>query len=292
MAKEIARRIMATQWVQDRLKEGAIRDTLEDFTIESRRLSLKPEGKPLFDDFVNSIQKGKEIALSEYIDMFLGFDFKSGVNGLENLTALKNKPILLAANHVNYGPLGGDWQHAVISYYVKQTTGKEMKWLQGFDPTTTQDFFRERFYKSKNIIPVGDSSPRRAGILLLQAIKNKDSMGFYPEGERTKSLIQAIPDAGGLMLTCATRDIDIVCCSSGYKNDTFFLNFNTLDINQILEMGEGKKPKPSRLQEIVDYAMSTIAQDLPKNRRGYYGESQKANEPELTLTTPTTSSHC
>lgn len=270
MLKEIGKNIMATQYVQNILQEDWARDTLEDFTIEWRRLSLKPEGKPRFDDFVNSLQKGEEIALSNYIDMFLGFDYKSGIKGLENLTPLKAKPILLVANHLNNGPLGGDWSSAVISYYVKQTTGKEVRWLQGFDPTTTQDFFREKLYRSINSIPVGDSNPIRTASLLGQAIRDKDSVGVYPEGKRSKNLIKAIPDAGGLMLMYARSGIDIVYCSTRYQSDTFFLTFNTLNRNEILLLGLGEKSRSSVWQDISDYAMSSVAQELPKNRRGYY----------------------
>jgi hypothetical protein len=274
MQKEIVRRFMKTQWVQERLKEDWVRETFEDWTIESLRLGLKPEGKPRYDDFIYSVQKGEQIALSDYGDMFLGFDFKSGIKGLENLILLKDKPILLVANHVNNGPMKGDWQHVVISYYVKETTGEEIRWLHGFDPTTAQDLFRERLHKSINSIPIRDNDPSRGGLLLRRAIGiDKASMGLYPEGDGSKNLRRGMPKAGRLIATWARNAIDIVSCSVRFQSDTFFLTFDTLDNETIKTIVQKGADRSSSWQDIADYAMRTIAQHLPENRRGYYEES-------------------
>lgn len=277
MQKEIARRLMKTQWVQDRLQEDWVRETLEDSTIDSFRRGLKPEGKPRYDDFVNSLQKGEQIALSDYRDMFLGFDFKSGIKGLENLTDLKDKPILLVANHVNNGPMKAGWQHVAISYYVKETTGEEIRWLHGFDPTTAQDLFRERLHKSINSIPIRDNDPTRGLPLLRQAIRNEDSMGLYPEGDGSKNLRKGMPEAGGLIGICARRGMGIVSCSVKYQSDTFFLTFDTLDMTEIERLtpkGTDRTNRYAAWQNVADYAMTRIAMNLPENRRGYYQNYQ------------------
>lgn len=279
MQKEIARRLMKTQWVQDRLQEDWVREPIEDWTIDSFRRGLKPEGKPRYDDFINSLQKGEQIALSNYIEMFLGFDFKSGIKGLENLILLKDKSILLVANHVNNGPMKAGWQHAAISYYVKHTTGKEMRWLHGFDPTTAQDLFRERLHKSINSIPIRDNDPTRGLPLLRRAIGiDKASIGLYPEGDGSKTLLRGLPKAGQMILLSALNKYNIVCAATEFKNDAFFLTFDPPLDNQrikkaldILKDNKGNHDKRVEIwQAISDYAMAIIASHLPEEKRGYY----------------------
>lgn len=270
MQKEIARRLMKTRWVQDLLQEDPVRQIFEDWTITSLRQQLKPEGKPRFDDFVNSVQKGKKISLSDYIDMFIGFDFKSGIRGLENLVSLKGKPILLVANHTNNGPMRGGWQHVSINYYVKEATGKEIRWLHGFDPTTAQDLFRERLYSSINSIPVRDTDPNRTLSLLRQAIREKDSMGLYPEGDGSRNLRRALPEAGRLTAMCARNGINIVSCSARFQSDAFFLTFDTLDSKDVERSAQEGSDRYAKWQNTADYTMRNIAQYLPENRRGCY----------------------
>lgn len=276
MQKEIARRVMKTQWVQDRLQEDWIREMVEDWVIDSLRRSLKPEGKPRWDDFSNKLKKGEEIAISEYIDMLLGFDLTSGIKGLENLTTKKNKPILLVGNHINTGPIRGGWEHAVISYHVKQTTGKEIRWLQGFDPTTAQNVFLERLSKCTNSIPVraiNRSDLVRTALLLNQAIDNQDSLGLYPEGDGSKNLRRGMPQAGRLIASCARDGIDIVTASARFQSDTFSLTFDKLDRKEIERLdskGIDRANRDTAWQNVADYAMRRIAVNLPKNQRGYY----------------------
>ena len=284
--REIARHLMKTDWAQNALKEPLIREALEEWTIDSLRRSLKPEGKPRFDDFVNSLKRGEKIVLSNYMDMFLGYDFKSGIEGLESLTLLKEKPILVVANHINKGPMRGDWQHAAISHYVKKTTQKEVRWLHGFDPTTTQDLFRERSHQLANNIPIRGPDTQKAARLLIQAIKNNDSMGLYPEGDGSRNLRKGLPEAGRLIAICARNSMNIVSCSVRFQRDTFFLTFDNIDSEKIKALEQKGKDRNAGWQNITDYAMTNIAKHLPENRRGYYGESQKTNGVELTLTTP------
>ena len=78
MFKELVPVLMQREW---------IREMYEDWIIDWFRRELKPEGKPYYDEFVVKIQKGEKIFLSDYSNMFLGFDQKSGIKGLENLKA-------------------------------------------------------------------------------------------------------------------------------------------------------------------------------------------------------------
>lgn len=270
MPKEILRKLMKTQWVQDRLKEDWVREISEDWIIDSFRRDLKPEGKPLYDEFVNSLQKGEKIALSNYIEMFLGFDFKSGIKGLENLTVLKNKPILLVANHHSKGPLGGDWENVVISYYIQQTLAQELRDLHGNDPTTIRNLFRIKGQESTNSIPVRDPNPQRSALLLRRAIMNRDSLRLYPEGDGGVNLRKGLPDAGRLIAICAMSGMDIATCSVRFQSDTFFLTFDTLDNQEIERLGSEKNSRAAVGQNIADYAMEIIARHLPESRRGYY----------------------
>src|SRR3989344_2922386 len=132
--KELARRFMKTDFVKNALKEPLVLEVVQEWTIDSLRRSLKPDGKPRFDEFIKKLQNGEQIALSSYIDMFLGFDFKSQVDA-ESLEKLEGHPILILANHTNKGAMRGQWEHAAISYYVKQNTDKEIRMLHGFDST-------------------------------------------------------------------------------------------------------------------------------------------------------------
>ncbi|EKD64552.1 MAG: hypothetical protein ACD_50C00344G0003 [uncultured bacterium] len=268
--KELARRFMKTDWVQNKIKEPVIREILEEWTIDSLRRTLKPEGKQRFDEFFNDIRAGKRVALSDYIEMFLGYDFKSEIKGVENLEYLYDQPILVVANHTNMGPMRGEWQHATISYYVKQATGKEIRWLHGHDPTTTQDLLREKMHKSINSIPVRDPDPFRLARYLIPAIKNEDSMGLFPEGDGSKYLRKGLPEAGRLIALFSRKDINIISCSSMYQDETFFLTFDSLDKEKIkiLQCNDTERDRVG--EAIVDYAMAKTAKHLPSNRRGSY----------------------
>jgi len=270
MQKEIARRLMKKQWVQNLLQEDRVREIFEDWTILMLRQGLKPEGKARFDDFVNSIQKGEQIALSSYIDMFIGFDFKSGIRGLENLVSLKGKPILLVANHPNNGPLAGDWKNIVISYYIQQELKQELRDLHGYDPTTIRDLFRMKGQKSTNSIPVRDPDPQRSALLLRQAIKNRDSMRLYPEGDGDISLRRGLTNAGRLIAICARNGMAIVTASARFQKDIFFVAFDRLDNEDIERSAQDGNDKYDKWQNITDYTMGVIAKHLPANHRGYY----------------------
>ncbi len=263
MQKEIVRRVMEV--IQ---KEG-VREIFEDWIIHWFGLELKPEGIPRYDDFIKSVKKGEQVSLSDYVDMLIGFDFRSGIKGIESLRKLEDEPILLLANH-HKGPIGGGWKNVLINYYVKQATGKEIRWLHGFDPTARQDLFREKLHNSINSIPVRDPGPQRAAKLFIQVIREKDSMGLYPEGDGSKNLRKALPEAGRLIAFCVRNGMHIVSCATRYQNNTFFLTFDTLDSKDIETSGEEGSDRYAKRQNTADYAMRNIAKHLPVNRRGYY----------------------
>jgi hypothetical protein len=272
--KELARRLMRTQLAQSSLQKEFIRTRVENRIINSSRRSLKPEGRPYFDDFVGRLQRGEKIIISSQINMLGGFDYSSSIKGLELIQDLKDKPILLVANHPNNGPLGGDWKNIVISYYIQQKLNQELRDLHGYDPTTIRDLFRIKEHVSTNSIPVRDAAPQRSASLLIQAIKNRDSMRLYPEGDGSKNLRRAIPDAGRFIVFCARNGMNIVSCSTRYQSETFFLTFDTIDSQQIKILGQKGTARDAAWQSIADYAMARIAKNLPQKRRGYYQNYQ------------------
>ena len=265
MRKELLHSLLQREW---------IRDIYEDWIIKWFRMGLKPEGKPYYDDFIAKLQKGERVFLSNYANMFLGFDQESGIKGLENLQGLEDKPILVIANHTNSGPIAGGWKNVILSYHIQKTARNEIRLMHGFDPTARHDLFRERLYKSINSVPIRDPDPSRAGLSLRQAINNRDSMCLYPEGgfgSRDHNLRQGASEAGRLIKMCDGRDYAIVTASMRFKNDTFFAGFDRIGTEEIA--GIDGADKNTLGQNVVDYAMRRIAQHLPPDYQGYYKKS-------------------
>lgn len=225
---------------------------------------LKRVGKPYFDQFIDDYKNGREIRFSRYIHMLDGFDYKSNISRLENVEGIKDQPILIVANHPYKDPLrGGHGQRIVINYYVDQITQKEVRWLHGLDKTTPEQFTRKRFAKQSGTIPVRDDNPEAALILIRQAFRNKDIMGIYPEGDGNKTLLRGKAKAGQMILLAALNNYNIICAATEFKNDAFFLTFDSPLDNEELKRTRNR-------QIISDYAMARIAKNLPEEKRGYY----------------------
>ena len=238
---------------------------------------LKPEGKPYLRQFIDDYKRGIPLVFSRYIHMLDGFDYESNISGLDNLEDIKNQPMLIVANHSNEGPLrGGHGQRLVISYYINRATQKEIRWLHGGDKTTPQDLVRKRLAQRSNTILVRDDDPETSRTLIIQAFRNKDIMGINPEGDGSKTLLRGKPEAGRMLWLSTINNYSIVCVATYFEKDTFFLNIAPpLDNEIIKNAAKQSSHRNTAFQQIVDCAMHTIAQHLPENRRGYYGESQK-----------------
>lgn len=229
---------------------------------------LKREGKQRFDQLIQDYKNGREILFSSYIHMLDGFDYQSNIFGPEYLDAIKDQPILIVANHPCKDPLrGGHGQRVVVNYYVDKVTQKEVRWLHGLDKTTPEQFTRKRFARQSNTIPVRDDNPENSRTLIRQAFRNKDIMGIYPEGDGNKTLLRGKAKAGQMILLSATANYNIVCAATEFRDDAFFLTFDSPLDNEELKRTRNR-------QTISDYAMARIAQHLPENRRGYYQNYQ------------------
>lgn len=257
---------MFKEWAERKLDEMVLRSV--QF---GKNRGLKKEGKPHFDKLISDYKRGEQILFSRYIHILDGFDFESNISGLNNLEEAKNRSILIVANHSNEGPLRGHGQRLVINHNVNQITQKELRWLHGLDKTTPERFTRIRFANQSNTIPVRDGDPKASFNLIRQALRDKDAIGINPEGDGSIILLQAKPKAGQMLWLSAINNYAIVCVATYFEKDAFFLSVAPpLDSQRILNAAKQSNDKVSTFQEIADYAMRTIAQHLPENRRGYY----------------------
>lgn len=268
--------------MQKRFDEAILRS--RQFSLPGSHRGLRPEGKPHFDQFVNDYKDGKQILFYKYIHMLDGFDYESDIHGLENLENIKNEPMLVVANHPYEDPLrGGHCQRILINHNVYAITQKETRWLFGEDKKSPEHLMRRRFSRQSSTIPVRDDDPETSRTLIMQALKNKDTLGINPEGDGNRTLIKAVPKAARMIILAAIHNYNIVCVATDFKDGTFFLAVDPpLDNQRIRKATKILKPdnnmskadkeqKRQKLQQMIsDYAMAIIAQHLPPEQQGYY----------------------
>lgn len=264
---------MSKEWVQKRFDEAILRS--RQFGLNR---GLRPKGKPHFDQLIKDYTEGKQILFSNYIGILYGFDYESNINGLENLEEIKDQPILIVANHPYEDPLkGGHCQRILINYHVSNITKKEVMWLFGEDKTSPEHLMRKRFSRQSNTILVRDDDPETSRTFIRQAFRNKDIIGLNPEGDGKKTLLRGLAKGGEMIIFYALNNYCIVCVSTDFKNNAFFLAVDPpLDNVRIREARKILKNDKKKLEQMIsDYAMSIIAQHLPEEKRGYYSDFQQ-----------------
>ncbi|MBI2049706.1 hypothetical protein HYT32_02270 [Candidatus Roizmanbacteria bacterium] len=233
-------------------------------------------GKTNFKKMKNTIKKRENVNLSDYIEVLNGFHLS--LDGLNPLEDLKGKGALYLGNHTAEGPIrNGNWKLFAISYYVKKITGKEIRWTYGQDKSTAQELYRKPVTESINAISVGERDGSQGVRDILKAFQNQDSVGLFPEGKSNKELIRGDPRAGGIVLHAAKKNIPIATIAAWFGENTCHLSFTLIDNDSIRIMGSGLSNKDESKQEIVDYVMRQIAQNLPPRLRGYYSENPSTN---------------
>lgn len=274
---------MFKEWAQRRVDEVVLRSV--QF---GKNRGLKKEGKLHFDQLIEDYKQGRQILLSRYIHVLDGSDYESNINGVENLDAIKDQAALFVANHPYQDPLrGGHCQRILINHYVNQATQKEIRWLHGLDKTTIEQFTRNRFAKQSNTIPVRDDDPETAGRLIKQAFRNNDAIGINPEGDGNTTLLRGLPKAGQMILLSVINNYNIVCVTTDFRNDSFFLTFGLpLDNEKLKKAKNISQDRDLLRQTISDYAMAMIAMHLPEEKRGYYSNFQKFIDTFEYLITP------
>lgn len=234
---------------------------------------LKPEGVKHYYNFIRLIKNNEKTEISEHIRILDGYDYTSKITGLANLEPFKGKNALVIGNHSNTGPIGGYGELILTSHYIKQETGKDPKWARGRGNNPLQERMRKRLDQTLGTIPIDEEN--KGAFLFRSALKSGKTVGLYAEGGSFRTLHKANPNAGGFMLIAAEMNIPIFCAATWFQNDTFFLTFTgPLSIEMIKRRGSSLGDKIVRRQTIADYAMSTIAQHSPENRRGYYQNYQ------------------
>lgn len=274
---------MSKEWTQRRIDEVILRS--RQFGLHR---GLRPEGKPHFDQLIRDYKEGKQILFYKYIHMLDGYDYTSNIHGLGNLEEMKNEPILVVANHPYEDPLkGGHCQRILINYNVYNITQKETRWLFGEDKTSPEHLMRRRFSRQSSTIPVRDDDPETSRKLILQALRNQDTIGINPEGDGNKTLLRGLPKAGQMILLSVINNYNIVCVTTDFRNDSFFLTFDPpLDNERLKKAKNISQDRDLLRQTISDYAMATIATHLPEEKRGYYQDYRKFIDTFECLITP------
>lgn len=248
------------------LRTGAAK-AYRDFAIDGAALfaqrwgrghGLKPEGKPHFEKFVLKVKSGEKADPAKSIRMLDGFNHTA-----EGRDLLKNQgSILLLSNHSVEGPLRGYGNTVLIDYIYNEESGGRIRWIQG-QGSSPVNLIHEALGNTMNTITVGGGNGISGAKELLRAFKNGESVGLYPEGIQRARLQKGDLRAGKVIILSAILDIPIFCASSYFSNGFFRLYIDRLDNSKIMKI----KDLP---QDVVDFAMTTIAQHLPWNRRGYY----------------------
>ncbi|MBI2613473.1 MAG: hypothetical protein HYW62_01775 [Candidatus Levybacteria bacterium] len=266
---------LAAGWVQRRAL-----DSWSDYLLDCED-QLTASGEINFQIMAERIKKGKQTPLSEYIGVLNGFKLSS--EGSSFLEGLKGTGTLFLENHTIQGPINGSWKLFATNYLIKKMTGKEIRWISGQNKSTTQRFFRHPIIeshrailnrgnpigKSANSIPVGEGNGTKGIKLILKAFSDQESVGLYPEGEEHRELIRGDPKAGGIILFAARKNIPIISTSAWFGENTCYLSFTLLD-NEFIEALGTSPGRENNKQDIVDYAMAEIAQNMPRELRGYY----------------------
>lgn len=232
--------------------------------------NLTETGRSNFKNLATFIKKVEKTSFSKHIDILDGFELS--VEGLSCLEEIKDKHALFLSNHTNNGPLKGYWKLFVLNHLVQERTHKEIKWTYGKDKSTLQEFARKMIGESLETIAVREGNGAEGIRSILNAFNQQESVGLFPEGDGNKTLLKGDPKAGGIILLAARRSIPIIVISGWVQENICHVNFLPLDQITVLELGSNKD-KPAGKQNIVDYAMTQIAQRLPLHLRGYYRSS-------------------
>jgi len=267
------------------------------------RQGLKPEGKKPYWNLIRKIIAQEEIRLSEHIDILSGYDCQFSIEELEKLKELNGRNSLVIANHSHLNPLEGYGETLLTSYYIKETTGKEINWVRERRKSPVHELLRQSMDYSLNTIPVNSvrKDPKEKifpvkkfisrlidfplkpiyldhtdnGVReILRRLEKEETVGIYPEGgisHTSQSLSKAHLVVGKIIFFACKNGIPVVCVATQVVDDILYANFSVLDNNRVLELRESTKNNRNEGgQNIVDHAMETIAQHLPPNRRGYY----------------------
>jgi hypothetical protein len=228
-------------------------------------------GKIQFQRLVEQLKKGEKTSFSEHIGVLSGLKIHS--SGVDLLESLKEKGALFLENHTENGPLkNGDWKLFATNHIVKQITGKEIRWAFGKDRTTFSEFLRKYIVENMDAIPVKDGDGTEGIRLIMKAFQNQDSVGLFPEGNGGKELRQGNPKAGGIILLAAKKNIPVVSTAAWFDREkrSCHLSFTLLNNNFITGLTTPSMDKSTAKQQIADYAMAMIAQNLPVKLRGHY----------------------
>ena len=234
---------------------------------------LRTDGWLPYAVVVGNILAGRRFALSEQKERILR-GYWVGASGLEHLTNVGNRPLIVVSNHYQDGPLRGLWQVIAVNYYVNMMTGREVRWLQAGG--------------GKFMAPVHELAANANGNILLERkkwrwIKELEGIlegggviGIHPEGKPTRELQPGVPMAGGLLLRSVQRHQTPVICAAAYMDKDvtgrgrLMVNFGkVIEPEEILAVGPQMKVK-QREQKVVDSVMTALALQLPENLRGHY----------------------
>ena len=249
--------------------------------------ALTPNGLKRYHELISHIKGKHPINLSEYADILDGYDFTSQIQGLEKLEHIKNGALILS-NHTKEGPLKGDSNILATGFHVARKTGREIRWMFGVR-SSPNNIARPNVQASLNFILVDGKKGRKKNGANFPTIMSRDLVGLYPEGDNDVALRQGKPEAGRVIHLAAKLGVPTICVSVDFNNGIYRLTFNELDNQHIITLRKKGKQKlqsqknPTRKdrlalaggQEVVNYAMATIALPLPPEKRGYYHNPER-----------------
>lgn len=183
-------------------------------------------------------------------------------------------PLLVVVNHVNFLEAG------VIPPRIHPRTFTVLAKNDAWD-----NLFIRFLYSIWDFIPLNrddaDIVAMKKGIRVLE---NKQILGIFPEGTRTKDgvLIQAKQGTAVLATQANTTIIPIACW--GYENYLdYFKKLKRVPFN--IRVGDpfrvkelDRRTRKLQRQEISDQIMFQLAGLLPEKNRGYYANQNDAKE--------------
>ncbi len=227
---------------------------------------LKPQGKRHLAELSRKIKTGERSNPISNFGILDGFGYTAeGTELLEN-----QKGVLILSNHSVKGPLRGYGNTLLIDYLFHQATGgEEIRWAQGHGSSIIEKI-HDVLGKTMNTITVGNGTGIAGAKELLRAWGKRESVGLYPEGIQKKKLQKGDPRAGKVIIMATNRGIPIFCVSSYFEHDVFRVSVNRLSPTIITHIGSSPEFAKNSAQVAVDYAMITIAKELPRELQGYY----------------------
>lgn len=242
-------------------------------------LDVRPQGIIPYVGMIADLLADTPFDLSAKRDMLRGHTV--AVYGAENFHVAKGGPAAVVTNHVNTGPLTGNWRLFALSHVMREETGKEIRWIMGSERVNGKrtlpviqgmiEAAHERAARVGKCIFISEGSTLSGWKEALTELKTQQGVvGFHPETEPSYELKQGKAFIGNGLLSIARKDVPILVVGAYRSEKTLVLNvLPSLDNDALLALA-GSHEYNGQGQAVVDEVMGVLARSLPENMRGYY----------------------